>query len=73
MRLVNRSGRSRGIPGNPAIVLHPGESAQISAEDAQRLQANATTKEWLDKGLVAILEDEASKPVNKRVRKAKRS
>lgn len=60
MKLTNNYKRSLGIvisPATEAIVLEVGASADISEADYASLQENATTKKWLDDGIISVSVD----------------
>lgn len=55
MTTLKNNGRRRlGIASNPAIVLDPGQSVEISTAQKEDLRTNRTAKRWLQEGILSL-------------------
>jgi len=59
MKFITNKGRRRlGVPGRPALILDPNQSAQIDESQLDALRRNRTVARWLEAG-VLVLSNEA--------------
>lgn len=62
MKLMNHAKRTMGIPvARGAVVLDPGQSVEISADDLSALERNKTAARWLKGGLISVGEPKKGK------------
>jgi hypothetical protein len=59
-KLTNKGSRRLGIPGRPALILDPDQSADIGDAQLETMLQNKTVSRWLEKG-VLLLGDEDGK------------
>ena len=64
MKVINKSGRSLGLPLGETTVLKPGEERTVDAVERAMLEEHPLSSPWLYKGLIAF--DDA--PVKKHKR-----
>lgn len=55
-KLTNRGTRRLGVPGRPAIILNPNESALINKDQLAEMQKNRTVSRWLESGVLLLSE-----------------
>jgi hypothetical protein len=53
-KLTNKGSRRLGIPGRPALILDPNESASINGQQFESMLRNKTVSRWLDVGVLVI-------------------
>jgi hypothetical protein len=57
-KLTNKGTRRLGIPGRPALILDPDQSAHIDASQLETMQRNKTVSRWLEKGVLILTDDD---------------
>jgi len=58
MKVITNKGRRRlGVPGRPALILDPGQSASVDSQQLESFRRNRTVSRWLEAG-VLVLSDE---------------
>jgi hypothetical protein len=59
-KLTNKGSRRLGIPGRPALILDPNQSAHIDAAQLEVIRQNKTVSRWLEKGVLVLTDDEGN-------------
>ena len=57
-KLTNKGTRRLGIPGRPALILDPNQSAHIHDAQLETMQRNKTVSRWLEKGVLVLTDDD---------------
>ena len=70
-KLINNGRRRLGVPGHPAIVLSPGESAPVTEKQIAGFQRNKTVSRWMEMGTLALIDDDGTIEEPKRTPKPK--
>jgi len=53
-KLTNNGSRRLGVPGRPALILSPSESALIDDDQLRIMQQNRTVSRWLESGVLSL-------------------
>lgn len=67
-KITSNARRRLGLPGRPALVLDPGQTAEISDEQIFSLKGNRIASRWLASGILVIEGEEAEAKPAPRVR-----
>jgi hypothetical protein len=57
-KLTNNGSRRLGIPGRPALILDPNQSANIDGAQLEAIRRNKTVSRWLEKGVLVLTDDD---------------
>ena len=57
-KLINKGRRRLGIPGRPAIILEPNESAVVDEVQVSEMRRNRTVARWLEAGVLVLMNDD---------------
>ena len=69
MKVLRNAGKRRlGIPGRPAIILAPGESAPITDSQLAAMERNKTVARWLDRGVLSVSDSDGKEPEAKKAK-----
>ena len=58
--LRNNGSRRLGIPGRPAIILAPGDTAPVTAAQLADMERNRTVSRWLERGVLTVRDSDAN-------------
>ena len=73
-RLTNKGQRRLGVPGRPAIILRPNESAILNEQQVADIHKNRTVTRWIKSGILELSDtDETVEPKKVRSKIAPRS
>lgn len=64
MKVIKNNGTRRlGIPGRPAIILAPGDTAPVTDAQAADMERNRTVSRWLERGVLTVRDSNAKEPI----------
>ena len=70
-KLINKGRRRLGIPGRPALILEPNESAVVEESQIADMRRNRTVARWLEVGVLILIDDDGMIEVPKPQPKAR--
>ena len=56
-KIINKGRRRLGIPGRPALILNADEAQPITENQIEEIRKNRTVANWLERGVLLIVND----------------
>jgi len=71
MKLKNAGRRRLGVPGRPALILDPNQTAEVSLAQIDDFRRNRTVARWLEAGVLVLSDSDGVVEVPRPVPKTK--